>query len=292
MASASVRREAVAWAAAVGVVSASVLAAAAVGPSGGGLALGIAGLSAGATDAIQQLGDRLPASYALAAGMVAAFNPCGFALLPTYLGLYLGSVAGPGQQRVSVRAVWRALLVSGVVTSSFVVLFGVVGLVLSTAAFAVAGTFPWLSLAAGVALVVVGSRTLAGSPLYLATPERLADRPGSVAGRVDLLGYGAYGVAFALSSLGCALPLFLSVVGTALVADGVLGGLRQLVLYALGMGLAVGTLTVGTALLGGTLLPRVRRVGRRFGALGGLLLVATGAYVVFYWLSVGGLLWG
>ncbi|MCZ7569026.1 MAG: hypothetical protein M5U01_10635 [Ardenticatenaceae bacterium] len=32
----------------------------------------------------------LPVGYAFGAGMIAAVNPCGFAMLPAYLSLYLG----------------------------------------------------------------------------------------------------------------------------------------------------------------------------------------------------------
>ena len=33
----------------------------------------------------------IPLGYAFAAGMVSAVNPCGFAMLPAYLGLYIGN---------------------------------------------------------------------------------------------------------------------------------------------------------------------------------------------------------
>ncbi len=33
----------------------------------------------------------LPVGYAFGAGMVSAVNPCGFAMLPAYLSLYLGA---------------------------------------------------------------------------------------------------------------------------------------------------------------------------------------------------------
>ena len=42
------------------------------------------------------LGGLVSASalFALAAGMASAVNPCGFAMLPAYLGMYLGDEAG------------------------------------------------------------------------------------------------------------------------------------------------------------------------------------------------------
>ena len=42
----------------------------------------------------QSIGDLatvLQLGYAFGAGMVAAVNPCGFAMLPVYLSLYLGA---------------------------------------------------------------------------------------------------------------------------------------------------------------------------------------------------------
>ena len=39
------------------------------------------------------LGILAPLGFAFAAGMAAAVNPCGFAMLPAYLALYMGSVS-------------------------------------------------------------------------------------------------------------------------------------------------------------------------------------------------------
>lgn len=60
-------------------------------------------------------------AFAASAGMLAAFNPCGFALLPGYLTTFLG------QQRTVGASLRRALLVAAAVTTGFVAVFGVVG---------------------------------------------------------------------------------------------------------------------------------------------------------------------
>src|SRR5215471_10533408 len=65
-----------------------------------------------------------------------------YALLPAYLGLYLGT----GDTRVGWRAIPRALAMSAMVTLSFVLLFGAVGLLLSAATSAlVSPGLGWLS---------------------------------------------------------------------------------------------------------------------------------------------------
>jgi cytochrome c biogenesis protein CcdA len=122
----------------------------------------------------------------------------------------------------------------------------------------VGGWLPWLSLGTGVVLAIAGGRLLAGGSIEAPVAERLADRLGSAANRTGVLAYAAYGLAFALSSLGCTLPLFLVVIGTGIARGGIAGGLGQPVLYALGMG--------------------------------AVLLLTTGGYIVYYWLSAGGIL--
>lgn len=280
------RRNVVAWGAVALTLSVAVLAALQGGSSG--IALGVSTLSGGASDVLQSLGEAVPLGYAFAVGMASAVNPCGFALLPTYLGLYVGSATLEGRTWPAQLA--GALLVSMAMTASFVALFGAAGVVLGLAGAVVGPMLPWLSIAVGVLLVFTGGRLLAGRALAAAPAERLADALGGTAGRAGLLGYAAYGLAFALSSLGCTLPLFLSVVGTGFARGGLLAGLEELLLYALGMGVVVSILTVLVALLGRGVLIRVRGVGRVLEPFSAVLLLATGGYIVYYWLSAGGIL--
>ena len=43
------------------------------------------------TQWVSGIAHLIPLGYAFGAGMVSTVNPCGFAMLPAYLGLYLGS---------------------------------------------------------------------------------------------------------------------------------------------------------------------------------------------------------
>ncbi len=256
--------------------------------SDGGLALAVSTVAGGATDTLQSAAQAVPLGYAFGLGMAAAVNPCGFALLPTYLGLYLGTST---DQQLPARAqLGRAVLVSLAMTTSFIALFGAAGVVLGAAGAAVGDLLPWLSLGTGVLLAVTGGRLLAGGSLDAAPAERMADRLGGAATRTGLFAYAAYGLAFALSSLGCTLPLFLTVVGTGLARGGLAGGLSQLLLYALGMSAVVSTLTLLVALFGRGVLIRARTAGRLLQPASALLLLVTGGYIVYYWLSAGGIL--
>jgi cytochrome c-type biogenesis protein len=74
---------------------------------------------------------------------------------------------------------------------------------------------------------------------------------------LGLGGYLAYGLAYALASLGCTLPVFLSVVGTSLQVHGLADAVGQFLLFGLGMGIIITVLTVTTAWFGDGIIKRV-----------------------------------
>ena len=91
----------------------------------------------------------LPVGYAFGAGMIAAVNPCGFAMLPAYLSLYLGAKEDDFAQRSPATRTLRALLVGGVVSLGFVILFGLAGIVISAGGNALRGAMPTLAILIG-----------------------------------------------------------------------------------------------------------------------------------------------
>jgi len=253
--------------------------------SGVGVFLGVDELVARPAGALDALGGALPLGYAFAAGMLAAVNPCGFALLPGYLGLYLGEREAAASRT---GRLGRALGVAGTVTAAFVLTFGAAGLLLASVGAALGAALPFVGLAVGLGLVAAGAYLLAGGKVYSAAGDRAAARLAGAAGVRGYRGYAAYGIAYAAASLGCALPIFLTVVGLTAATRDPVRGAGQFVLYGLGMGFVVTALTVATALFKGALLTGARVVGARLlGSVSGVLLVLTGAYVTAYWLALG-----
>lgn len=271
---------------AAGVLIVAVAAALGARTSAGELIPGEALAGAVATS-LSRLATALPLGYAFAAGMVSAVNPCGFALLPGYLGAYLGSESvqiGLG------RRLSRAAVISLTVSASFVLLFAAAGLVVAATAAGAARFFPFIGLAVGVLLVAAGAALLGGRAFDLPLLGSLQDRLGSVARRRDVVGFGAYGMAYAAGSLGCTLPIFLSVVATGFAAGGPISALSQFVLYGLGMGTVLAALTVTMVVLGHTAFRTIRGIGAYLQRTGAVALLLAGAYVVYYWLALGGVL--
>jgi cytochrome c biogenesis protein CcdA len=67
-------------------------------------------------------------AYSFILGVMAAVNPCGFVLLPTYLIYYLGMEISREEQN-AVATLRRGLTVGSSVSSGFIALFIVVGVI-------------------------------------------------------------------------------------------------------------------------------------------------------------------
>ena len=209
---------------------------------------------------------------ALTAGMVAAFNPCGFALLPAYLALFLGDRAGAR----STSSVMRALAVGAAVTAGFVAVFGVAGILISGFAVQVSAWTPYLTVVVGPLLVGLGIWLITGHELAVRLPRwsRATDQ--------GLVGMFTYGVIYATVSLSCTIPVFLvAVVGT-FRAESFVAGVAVLLAYAAGMGLILTALAVALALAKDGVVRRSRSVLPWLNRVSGVLLLVAGAYVTWY----------
>ncbi len=220
-------------------------------------------------------------ALALAAGAVAAVNPCGFALLPAYVTLAVtGGAPGDGAAVPRGAAVARALRFTAGMTVGFVVVFALAALALGAAAAVVVPVLPYVTVVVGAVLVVVGVRLLAGRELrglptlQLPGVRRLARGSGA-------LGHAAYGVTFALASLSCTIGPFLSVWATAL-RGGPAAVLGAFVVYAVGMGAVVGVLALSVALAQDQVARGLRRLAPVLPRVAGALVLLAGAYVGWY----------
>jgi cytochrome c biogenesis protein CcdA len=213
---------------------------------------------------------------AFAAGLIAALNPCGFALLPAYLALVVRGNTGGG-----VAAVGRALAATVVMALGFLAVFGTFGLLTVTVASTVQQYLPYVTVLIGIALVALGSWLLAGRELSLLLPDRLT-RNGSWAPTARLGSMFGYGIGYAVASLSCTIGPFLAVTGASVGSTSLLEGMSIHLAYAAGFALVVGVLAVAVALAGTVLVDRMRRILPYINRIGGALLIVVGLYVGYY----------
>ncbi|MFO7834496.1 MAG: cytochrome C biogenesis protein [Halohasta sp.] len=197
---------------------------------------------------------------AVGTGVATFFSPCAYALLPGYVGVYLGNDDDGSLASDAIHGLAAAVGVLVVVGATI-------------AAIAAVGEpirrlVTWIEPLVGVALAGFGLLLLRGSTVgwHLPLPEQ---RPGVV-------GFGLFGGVYAIAAVGCVAPLFFGLVldalragvGQTLLVVGVYGGTIAALLlgstFAIGMGYELAELK----------LARLSVVGQR---LGGGLLIAAGA---------------
>ena len=218
------------------------------------------------------------------AGILAAVNPCGFILLPTYLMYFLG-LQGSEEKLTQRETLRKALKVSGSLSLGFMAVFVV-------AAFLANYATSWLTANAkyatgffGVALLVLGAAMLFGFKLPFMNPQKLQGQKDQTVKSMFV-----YGVAYAIASLGCTIGFFISAVFATSSRDGAnaLDGLTNGLAYAAGMALLVGGLTVALAFANTSLLSVLRSGLQYMDRVAAAFVLLSGAYLLwyFYWVDL------
>ncbi len=236
---------------------------------------------------LSQVAGYLPLGYAFGAGMVSAVNPCGFAMLPVYLSLYLGVEEKNYHNRSVFLRVGKAVWVTLVVTSGFGVLFGAVGFLVSAGGVFLSNIMPWIAIFVGCILIILGIWILFGKHFSLNFMLNLANKIGDPR-KLTFKGFFLFGVAFGATSLSCTLPIFLAVMAGSLTAGDFVGGVIQFLSYILGMGLVLLLLTLGMAFVKeGVVVSAMRRFLPHVQKISAVLTIFAGSYIIYYWLSSG-----
>jgi cytochrome c biogenesis protein CcdA len=221
--------------------------------------------------------------------MVTAVSPCGIAMLPAYVSLYMGAEEKGFREQSPLQRGAHAGLLSLVVTAGFVAFFAAMGAILSLGGQFIINIIPWAAVLIGVSLILLGIWLLAGGHLYFGVFSRLASRVKRPGGS-GVIGFLIFGVAYGIAALSCTLPIFLVVVGSALAMEGFAVGLLQFMLFALGMGFVITIVTLGTAFFKETVHRWLRRLVPVVARFSGLLLILAGGYILYFWFIVGDLL--
>ena len=137
-------------------------------------------------------------AYAFSAGLVAAINPCGFALLPTYLAYFLGIDNEETSQRIG-SDLGRAIKVGAALTAGFLTVFAIMGVLWGSLASVVKENIPWAGLVIGVLLIVGGIAMLRGYEPTIRLPK--IDKGGSSRALGSIY---VYGISYAIASLSSA----------------------------------------------------------------------------------------
>jgi cytochrome c-type biogenesis protein len=214
-------------------------------------------------------------------GLVAAVNPCGFILLPTYLMYFLGVSGGaPGTQKASIT---RALKVSAAVSSGFLAVFLAIGFLSVPLRSTISANSKYVTGFIGIGLIVLGTAMLFGYKLPFMTPQIESGKKDQTVKSMFV-----YGVAYAVASIGCTIGLFLATVFSTRPDETFIDSVANMIAYGAGMALLVSALTVGFAFANTTLLKFLRSAMQYVDKIAAAFVVLSGLYLAwyFYWVDL------
>ena len=214
-------------------------------------------------------------AYSFVLGVLAAVNPCGFVLLPTYLIFFLGTREEPNL--ATGERLRRALIVSSGISIGFLAIFFVIGVISRLFTQWIELNAKYASLAIGVVLLVGGARMLTGWTPKFASPQMNGVQ--SKTFRATII----YGLAYAVASIGCTIGFLTTAVFGSIALNGFVSGVFSILLYGLGMAMLVTALTVSLAFAKTGLVTVIKSRLNIIQRLGAFFVTLTGVYLMFYW---------
>lgn len=215
-----------------------------------------------------------PLALAFTLGMVATVNPCGFAMLPAYLSYFLGMEDPSTSPQAGVR---RALGVGLAVSAGFLLVFGLMGILITQFQVSIESNLPWFTLVVGIGLAGLGIAMLRGYEPVVRLPKMQKGTNGRQLSSMFL-----FGVSYAVSSLSCTIPLFIAAVATTFTVHSFGAGLATFVMYGLGMAVVLLALTLAIALARQGLVRTLRGALPYVNRIAGALLIVAGLYMVYF----------
>jgi cytochrome c biogenesis protein CcdA len=220
-----------------------------------------------------------PLGLAFAAGLVATVNPCGFAMLPAYLSYFMG-LEGAEDDDESGAGVKQALVVGGTVSLGFLAVFGVTGLLINAGVRSIIDWIPYVALGIGVVMALLGIAMFRGYELSIGF---LKVQGGT--GSRDKKSVFSFGVSYALASLSCTLPVFLSVVVGSIAGTDFISGFLTYIAYGLGMSVLLMAVTLAVAFAKQGLIRRLRSVLPYVQRVSATFLIVAGVYITWFWVD-------
>mgnify|MGYP001157136236 FL=1 len=238
--------------------------------------------SASTSNAFINLSSLLRSGIAFSAGLVAVFNPCGFALLSVYLSYFLKDKEINNTQSIP-KKIYESLIISTTVTVGFVIVFFLFGIMISGGFYSLKSIFSYVGILISIVLLGYGFYVLSGGMIYFSKLNKLSNSIES-SNEKSLKFYFYYGISYGLTSLSCSLPIFMSIVFSFSNTSSLNLLIRDFILFSMGSWFSL--ILVSFALLFlRTFLEKIKIFFKIYNFITSIILIVSGSYLILYWMS-------
>jgi cytochrome c-type biogenesis protein len=217
------------------------------------------------------------AAFGFVAGVGAFFAPCAFALFPGYISYYMTSV-GTGRDSVG-----RSLAMGLSCAGGSALFFALTGIAITLVGGAISPYLIATKPVVAIAVVLLGVVLVADVRL----PSFGLPIGGFGARLPPAAGVFLYGFGYALASTGCTLPIYVSMVVLPLTSGYSAAALLTFASFAAAMAVMMLFTSVLVGLAKGSLLQRLQASTVWVKRISGMVLIAAGLYLGYYYVAAG-----
>jgi len=238
--------------------------------------------SSSSSNSISTILDFIPLSFSFGAGALTAVNPCGFAMLPIYLSMYLKN---PKNENNSfIKKFNNSILIISTIGMGFLFLFIIFGVLVGIGGKFLSVFIPFISICLGIIVLYMGSNQLFYDQSYIPFFQQIASKIGDPK-NTNLKSFFIFGISYGIASIGCSLPLFIALITNSLKSQNILSSIIHFISYAFGMIFIVGIVTGFISIFSKIKIPFLSQISKRSSIISGIILCIVGVYLLIYWFT-------
>ncbi|MBM01280.1 MAG: hypothetical protein CL762_00965 [Chloroflexi bacterium] len=239
-------------------------------------------ISSEGSNALSSTLDIFNFGYSFVAGVLAAINPCGIVMLPVYLGLYVNNNSDSNEITTQKKIV-NSLNIILFVGIGFVALFSLAAILVRLSSELIGDLIPFLSILLSLIILYFGIGELTGKKFFSAKISSISSKIGNPK-NINPIGFILFGVSYGLASVGCALPIFISVVTKSINSPNSQSIFIDFISYSFGMISVIAILTFATFIsVNSTKI--INNFFRKWSSLiFGIFLTLAGIFMLSYWI--------
>ena len=215
--------------------------------------------------------------FSFITGIAAFFAPCSFAILPGYISYYISKYSNKDRKNIFFRNVLEGLVFGIIASAGFFTVFGLAGAAVLILGQYIKRIIPWIAVATGIILIIIGIIMIFRREFAFFQMPKI-----NIVRENKKLGVYLFGIAYAIGSLGCVFPIFLSVMIQGISYDSFLDGAYTVIAYIAGMSLLMIGATAFAFAAKHTLLNKLEKILPYFRKISGAILIAAGIYMIYY----------
>ncbi|MEK6948527.1 MAG: cytochrome c biogenesis protein CcdA [Nanoarchaeota archaeon] len=209
--------------------------------------------------------------FAFFAGMVAFFAPCSIVLLPGYIAYYISK--GESSELNNLQKLVKGLNFGLITIAGFFTVYGIFGLLIILLGQFIKKFIPSITIFFGISLVIIGFSMLLGKKFSINFNFRFNNEKNSLY---------FFGIAYAISSLGCVFPIFLTIILQSIVEKNIILIISPLITYILGISSLMIIVTLLVIYSRSFVNNRIKKVLPYINYLSALILIIAGIYMIYY----------